>query len=243
MKILLAEDDLRLGKMLKTILSKNGINVKWVTNGESAYDECYADGYDVLVLDWMMPGMSGLRVCEELRKSSTVPILFLTAKSQESDKLLGLTAGGDDYLAKPFSFAELSARVKALLRRYCVYQGKDQAEPHHPRPDAQMLELHGVRIALDCNRVWVDEQEADLTETEYKILKLLMQSPQRIFPVQVIYEDVWQEPYFYTSNGTVMVHIRNLRMKIEKDPQNPARLQTMWGKGYRFVAGEEKDHA
>ena len=99
----------------------------------------------------------------------------------------------------------------------------------------------GVRIALDCNRVWVDEQEADLTETEYKILKLLMQSPQRIFPVQVIYEDVWQEPYFYTSNGTVMVHIRNLRMKIEKDPQNPARLQTMWGKGYRFVPGEEKD--
>lgn len=125
----------------------------------------------------MMPGMSGLRVCEEIRKTSTVPILFLTAKSQESDKLLGLTAGGDDYLAKPFSFAELSARVKALLRRYCVYQGKNQAEPHHPRPDAQMLELHGVRIALDCNRVWVDEQEADLTETEYKILKLLMQSP------------------------------------------------------------------
>ena len=168
--------------------------------------------------------MSGLRVCEEIRKTSTVPILFLTAKSQESDKLLGLTAGGDDYLAKPFSFAELSARVKALLRRYCVYQGKDQAEPHHPRPDAQMLELHGVRIALDCNRVWVDEQEADLTETEYKILKLLMQSPQLIFPVQGIYETVWGEPYFYVSNGTVMVHIRNLRMKVEHNPQNPQRI-------------------
>ena len=125
---------------------------------------------DLVILDIMMPGMSGLRVCEEIRKTSTVPILFLTAKSQESDKLLGLTAGGDDYLAKPFSFAELSARVKALLRRYCVYLGKDQAEPHHPRPDAQMLELHGVRIAMDCNRVWVDEQETDLTETEYKIL-------------------------------------------------------------------------
>ena len=84
-----------------------------------------------------------------------------------------------------------------------------------------------MKLALDCNRVWVDGEEIDLTETEYKILRLLMQSPQRIFPVQVIYEDVWQEPYFYTSNGTVMVHIRNLRMKIEKDPQNPARLQTM----------------
>ena len=97
-----------------------------------------------------------------------------------------------------------------------------------------MLELHGVRIALDCNRVWVDEQEADLTETEYKILKLLMQSPQRIFPVQVIYETVWGEPYFYVSNGTVMVHIRKLRVKLEDDPQNPKLIQTVWGKGYRF---------
>lgn len=94
----------------------------------------------------------------------------------------------------------------------------------------------GVRIALDCNRVWVDEQEADLTETEYKILKLLMQSPHRIFPVQVIYETVWGEPYFYVSNGTVMVHIRNLRMKVEHNPQNPQRICTVWGKGYRFAA-------
>lgn len=97
----------------------------------------------------------------------------------------------------------------------------------------------GVRIALDCNRVWVDEQEADLTETEYKILKLLMQSPQRIFPVQVIYETVWGEPYFYVSNGTVMVHIRNLRMKVEQNPQNPQRICTVWGKGYRFAVQED----
>ena len=129
--------------------------------------------------------------------------------------------------------------MKALLRRYCIYQGKAPAEPHHPKPDDQMLELHGVRIALDCNRVWVDEQEADLTETEYKILKLLMQSPQRIFPVQVIYETVWGEPYFYVSNGTVMVHIRNLRMKVEHNPQKPARICTVWGKGYRFAAQED----
>ena len=240
--ILIAEDDPDIRDGVRILLSGEGYHIIEAENGTRAL-EVFRPEVDLVILDIMMPGMSGLRVCEELRKLSTVPILFLTAKSQESDKLLGLTAGGDDYLPKPFSFAELSARVKALLRRYCVYQGKNQAEPHHPRPDAQMLELHGVRIALDCNRVWVDEQEADLTETEYKILKLLMQSPQRIFPVQVIYEDVWQEPYFYTSNGTVMVHIRNLRMKIEKDPQNPARLQTMWGKGYRFVPGEEKEHA
>ena len=97
----------------------------------------------------------------------------------------------------------------------------------------------GVKLALDCNRVWVDEQEADLTETEDKILKLLMQTPQRIFRVQVIYETVWGEPYFYVSNGTVMVHIRNLRMKVEHNPQNPQRICTVWGKGYRFAAQED----
>ena len=182
-----------------------------------------------------MPGMSGLRVCEELRKVSTVPILFLTAKSQESDKLLGLTAGGDDYLPKPFSFAELSARVKALLRRYCVYQGKGQVAA---QPENLKLISNGVQLALDCNRVWVEEREVDLTETEYKILRMLMQNPERIFSVERIYETVWGEPYYYTSNGTVMVHIRNLRTKIEADPQNPKRVCTVWGKGYRFVSEE-----
>lgn len=237
--ILIAEDDPDILDGVRILLSGEGYHIIEAENGTRAL-EVFRPEVDLVILDIMMPGMSGLRVCEELRKLSTVPILFLTAKSQESDKLLGLTAGGDDYLPKPFSFAELSARVKALLRRYCVYQGKGQAPA---RAKNLTLCSHGVKLALDCNRVWVDGEEIDLTETEYKILRLLMQSPQRIFPVQVIYEDVWQEPYFYTSNGTVMVHIRNLRMKIEKDPQNPARLQTMWGKGYRFVAGEEKDHA
>lgn len=109
----------------------------------------------------------------------------------------------------------------------------------HHKPHNTTLELHGVRLALDCNRVWVDEREVDLTETEYKILRLLMQNPQRIFSIQVIYETVWNELYYYVSNGTVMVHIRNLRMKVEDDPQKPTRICTVWGKGYRFVSGEE----
>ena len=236
--ILIAEDDPDIRDGVRILLAGEGYHILEAENGTRAL-EIFNPEVDLVILDIMMPGMSGLRVCEELRKGSTVPILFLTAKSQESDKLLGLTAGGDDYLAKPFSFAELSARVKALLRRYCVYQGKDQAEPHNLRPDAQMLELHGVRIALDCNRVWVEEREVDLTETEYKILRMLMQNPERIFSVEMIYETVWGEPYYYTSNGTVMVHIRNLRTKIEADPQNPKRVCTVWGKGYRFVNEEQ----
>ena len=234
--ILIAEDDPDIRDGVRILLSGEGYHIIEAENGTRAL-EVFRPEVDLVILDIMMPGMSGLRVCEELRKLSTVPILFLTAKSQESDKLLGLTAGGDDYLPKPFSFAELSARVKALLRRYCVYQGKGQAPA---RAENLTLCSHGVKLALDCNRVWVDGEEIDLTETEYKILRLLMQSPQRIFPVQVIYEDVWQEPYFYTSNGTVMVHIRNLRMKIEKDPQNPARLQTMWGKGTALCPGRRR---
>ena len=214
--ILIAEDDPDIRDGVRILLAGEGYHILEAENGTRAL-EIFNPEVDLVILDILMPGMSGLRVCEELRKVSTVPILFLTAKSQESDKLLGLTAGGDDYLPKPFSFAELSARVKALLRRYCVYQGKGQV----------------------AARGWVEEREVDLTETEYKILRMLMQNPERIFSVEMIYETVWGEPYYYTSNGTVMVHIRNLRTKIEADPQNPKRVCTVWGKGYRFVSEEQ----
>lgn len=229
--ILIVEDDPDIRDGVRILLAGEGYSILEAENGPAAL-QIFSDTVDLVILDIMMPGMSGLRVCEELRRKSTVPILFLTAKSQESDKLLGLTAGGDDYLAKPFSFAELLARVKALLRRYCVYQGKQQAGT---QPESRMLCSHGVRLALDYNRVWIDGREADLTETEYKILKLLMQNPQRIFSVQTLYESVWNEPYYYVSNGTVMVHIRNLRIKIEANPQQPTRVCTVWGKGYRFM--------
>lgn len=230
--ILIVEDDPDIRDGVRILLSGEGYRILEADNGLQAL-ESFTPEVDLVILDVMMPGMNGLRVCEELRKRSTVPILFLTAKSQESDKLLGLTAGGDDYLPKPFSFAELSARVRALLRRYCVYQGKDRS----PVQPGRMLCAQGVRLSLECNQVWVDQREVDLTETEYGILRLLMSSPERIFPIQVIYESVWGEPYYYVSNGTVMVHIRNLRTKIEQDPQAPRRVQTVWGKGYRFGCG------
>ena len=234
--ILIAEDDADIRDGVRILLAGEGYRIIEAENGAKAL-QAFSPEVDLVILDVMMPGMSGLRVCEELRKSSTVPILFLTARSQESDKLLGLTAGGDDYLAKPFSFAELSARVRALLRRYTVYRGKGQAGA---LPENRMLCAHGVTLSLECNRVWADGREVNLTDTEYRILRLLMQHPERIFSIQALYEAVWDEPYFYTSNGTVMVHIRNLRLKIEADPQNPRRVRTAWGKGYRFAGGEEE---
>ncbi len=228
--ILVVDDDTEIREGIRILLSGEDYSIIEAESGQRAL-ELLADTIDLVILDIMMPGISGLRVCEEIRKNSTVPILFLTAKAQESDKLIGLTAGGDDYLSKPFSYSELSARVKALLRRYCVYRGKAQGGA---LDRDNMLSSNGVKLSLDYNQVWVQGEEVELTEIEYKILRLLMQNPQRIFSTQNIYESVWNEPYFYISNGTVMVHIRKLRVKIEEDAQNPKRLKTVWGKGYRF---------
>ena len=235
--IMIVEDEAEIREGIRILLSGENYSILEARNGSEAL-EMMNDQIDLVILDIMMPGISGLRVCEEIRKTSTIPILFLTAKAQESDKLIGLTAGGDDDLVKPFSFAELSARVKALLRRYCVYQGKGQLGTTY---ENNTLTCCGVTLALDHNQVWVGEEEKDLTEIEYQILRLLMGKPQQVFSAQRIYESIWQEPYFPISNGTVMVHIRKLRLKLETDPQNPLYIKTVWGKGYRF--GWEGEYA
>ena len=178
-----------------------------------------------------MPGMSGIRTCEEIRKISIVPILFLTAKAQESDKLLGLMAGGDDYLPKPFSYAELLGRVKALIRRYTVYMGSSVIPEERQE---EYIEQSGIRISKFFNEVFVDGEEKELSNIEYQMLLLLMRHKGKTFSAQNLYESIWNEPYFYSCNSTVMVHIRKLRMKIEKDPKNPRYIRTLWGKGYRF---------
>ena len=230
--ILVVDDDAEIREGIRILLSGENYTILEAENGQQALEEL-TEIVDLVILDIMMPGLSGLRVCEEIRKRSTVPILFLTAKAQESDKLIGLLVGGDDYLSKPFSYSELSGRVKALIRRYRVYRGKAQGGT---LDRDNMLSANGVELCLDYNSVWVRGKEIDLTEIEYRILRLLMEHPQRIFSTQSIYESVWNEPYFYISNGTVMVHIRKLRVKIEEDPQNPRYLKTIWGKGYRFEA-------
>lgn len=235
--ILIVDDDPEIREGIRILLSGEDYAIMEAENGHQALERL-TDTVDLVILDVMMPGISGLRTCEEIRKQSTVPVLFLTAKAQESDKLIGLTAGGDDYLVKPFSYSELIARVKALLRRYYIYRGKAQSGE---LSQDNILSSNGVKISLDFNQVWVRGEEVELTEIEYKILRLLMQNPKRTFSIQSIYETVWNEPYFYISNGTVMVHIRKLRLKIEEDPQNPQLLKTVWGKGYRFEVKADEE--
>lgn len=227
-RILMIEDDEDIREGVRILLEGEGYEVLEAKNGREGL-QLLAEGPDLVILDIMMPGMSGLKTCEEIRKISYVPVLFLTAKAQESDKLIGLMAGGDDYLPKPFSYSELLGRVKALIRRWKTYRGK---EPD--RKKDTYLEQAGIRLNEMFNEVFVRGGSTELSEIEYQILKLMMQHPGKIFSAQNLYESVWDEPYFYNCNGTVMVHIRKLRVKIEEDPKNPQRIQTVWGKGYRF---------
>lgn len=230
MNILVVEDDSDIREGIRLILESDGYRVTEAASGSEGLSKVN-DDTDLVILDVMMPGMSGLKTCEEIRKTSNVPVLFLTAKSNDSDKLIGLMAGGDDYMTKPFSYSELLGRVKALLRRYRVYKGKEN-RPEESKES--VIERSGVSVNCDFNEVYVDGKEVNLSEIEYKILLLLMSHPGRIFSARNIYESVWHEQYFYSSNGTVMVHIRKLRVKVEKDPQDPKHINTVWGKGYRF---------
>lgn len=234
-QVLIVEDDADIREGVRILLESENYHVSEAENGRKGL-ELLNDETDLVILDVMMPGMSGLRTCEEIRKVSNVPVLFLTAKAQESDKLIGLMAGGDDYLPKPFSYAELLGRVKALMRRYKVYMGKNLGNEKDEEP---YLEMKGIRIHETFNEVFVNDVEKDMSDLEYHILLLLMQHPGKIFSAQNLYESVWQEPYFYSCNSTIMVHIRKLRVKIEEDPKNPKYIKTIWGKGYKFGADNE----
>ena len=230
-KILVIEDDADIREGVRILLESEGFLVDEAENGETGLRKLYED-ISLVILDIMMPGMSAIRVCEEIRKKSFVPILFLTAKAQESDKLLGLMAGGDDYLPKPFSYAELLGRVKAQVRRYTVYSNLPDEPQGQER--AEYIESGGIRIHTVFNEVTVNGKTVELTDIEYHILLLMMQNKGKIFSAQNLYESIWNEPYFYNCNGTVMVHIRKLRVKIEANSQEPVYIKTVWGKGYRF---------
>ena len=234
-KILIIEDDADIRDGIRILLESEDYETLSAGTGEEGL-ALVDDAVDLIVLDVMLPGMSGFEVCKKLREKSFAPVLFLTAKSQEEDKLAGLRAGGDDYLTKPFSYSELIGRIDAHVRRYRTYQGKERGEKDSAGDDSQVLSLGGITIDNEFNEVYKGDAPLYLSDIEYRILKLLMENAGRIFSTERIYENVWNEPYFYNNNNTVMVHIRNLRLKIEDDPNNPRRIVTVWGKGYKYDA-------
>lgn len=226
-RILFADDDSEIREALRLLLTCEGYETVEASNGKEVLEKM-DHTIDLVILDVMMPEMNGYTVCAELRKRYTVPILFLTAKSLDSDKTMGFSAGGDDYLVKPFSYNELINRVKAILRRYYVY-GAKLSEP------SPIIYCCG-NIEIDTSRCQVkkDGKEIIFTDIEYRILVLLASHKQRIYSAQMIYELIWNEPFTYSSNNTVTVHIRNIRRKLGDDPQNCQTIRTVWGKGYRI---------
>lgn len=230
--VLIIEDDKDIREGVRILLESEGYLVTEAENGEEGLKRL-SDHTDLVILDVMMPGISGFRTCQEIRKKSFVPVIFLTAKTDETDKLAGLMMGGDDYISKPFSYAELLGRVKALLRRYRVYSREGGQEKE------KWIEQAGIRVNEEFNEVSIRGESKDLSNIEYSILLLMMRHPGKIFSAANLYESVWNEPYYYTCSNTVMVHIRKLRAKIEEDPQNPRYIQAVWGKGYKFETGNK----
>ncbi len=226
--ILIVDDNPEIREIIQILLTGEGYQVTKAPDGIKALKELENCTFDLIILDIMLPSMNGYEVCQKIRQQSNAPILFLSARTTDGDKLLGFSSGGDDYLAKPFSYSELIGRTKALIRRYHVYQGKEREKK------TDSMSFGNLFIDTAQRQVLLNGRNIELTTTEYEMLKLLATNRRQIFSAQHLYESLWKEPYYYGANNTVMVHVRNLRQKIEKDPKNPLFIRTAWGKGYYF---------
>ncbi|WP_018749897.1 response regulator transcription factor [Paenibacillus sanguinis] len=223
--VLVVDDDKEIRDGIEIYLKNEGLTVLQATNGVEALELLSVQQVHLVIMDIMMPKLDGIAVTSKIREEKNIPILMLSAKSEDSDKILGLHVGADDYVTKPFHPMELVARVKSQLRRY-VNLGAYEAT-------SSLIDLKGLLLDTVSKEVKVFEQPVKLTPTEYKIVELLMTNAGRVFSIHEIYERVWKEPCFNAEN-TVAVHIRRIREKIEIDPKNPKYLKVVWGIGYKM---------
>lgn len=226
-KILIVEDDRDIHELLAVYLRKEGYEVTSAFDGEEALAQIAQTSFQLLILDLMIPKIDGYEVLRRMRGSHSIPVLILSAKGEEIDKMIGLGLGADDYVAKPFGFGELTARVKAMLRRYLYFN-------HSPKDQESSILAHGeLKIHLNTHDVSVRTNRVSLTAKEFEILTLLLSNPSRVFTKSQIFQAVWKDNYMSDEN-TVMVHIHRLRTKIESDPSQPEYIQTVWGIGYKL---------
>ena len=223
--VLLVEDDETVSEVVERYLEREGFRVEVVSDGAVAIER-FDEDVDLIVLDIMLPSIDGLEVCRRLRNTSTVPIIMLTALGDESDRIIGLELGADDYLAKPFSPRELTARVKSVLRRANGALAPQVAQGE--------LKAGAISLNLDAHEVAVGGDPVLLTSREFELLAFLMMHPRRVFTREELLERVWG--YSYGDKSTVTVHVRRLREKIEADSGQPRHIATVWGLGYRFDA-------
>ncbi|CAA9245581.1 MAG: Phosphate regulon transcriptional regulatory protein PhoB (SphR) [uncultured Acidimicrobiales bacterium] len=225
-RVLVVDDDQTVSEVVRRYLEREGYEVETVADGTTALRVALAHPPDLMVLDLMLPGLDGIEVCRRLRQSHQVPVIMLTAKGDVDDRVTGLEVGADDYVTKPFSPRELTARVGAVLRRVATVATDDQ------RPS--VLQAGNIRLDTASRRCWVDGNPVQVTTKELDLLAFLLRSPGRAWRREELLEHVWGWTYGDTS--TVTVHIRRLREKVEQDPTSPRHLQTVWGVGYRFEA-------
>ena len=224
-RILICDDERDIVEALKIYLAPEGYQLFTAYDGQQALEIVRNSEIDLILMDIMMPKMDGIRATSELRKLTNVPIIFLTAKSEDSDKILGLHIGADDYITKPFNPVEVKARVRSHLRRYTQLGSKPAS--------TSVLQIGGIVLDDDRKTVTVDGESAELTPVEYGILKLLMSNPGKVFSSDEIYSEVWKEIPL-TADGVVSVHIRHLREKIEINPSEPRYVKVVWGHGYKM---------
>ncbi|OCX55528.1 DNA-binding response regulator [Lysinibacillus sp. AR18-8] len=224
--ILLVEDDEAIREMVDNYLTMEGFQVTTATNGEEALQNCLQNIFDLVILDIMIPKLNGLEVLKIIREQAALPIIIMSAKDSDVDKALGLGLGADDYIAKPFSMLEFSARVKAVIRRATKYSS--QAEQKQ-----EVLEIDNLKIDIVNFSITKSGQEIKLTSKEFSILKLFVTNRHKVFTKEQIYQMIWKDAY-YGDENIINVHIRRLREKIEDDPSHPHYIKTLWGIGYKF---------
>lgn len=223
-KVLVVDDEKLIVKGIRFSLEQDGMEVDYAYDGESALEAAHAQKYDVILLDVMLPKMSGFDVCQQIREFSDVPIIMLTAKGDDMDKILGLEYGADDYITKPFNILEVKARIKAIIRRSSK-QSRDVRDN---------MEIYGsMKVDANSRRVYLKDREISLTTREYELLHLLIRNPRQIYSREQLLHEVWGASYPGDAR-TVDVHIRRLREKIEENPSDPVFIHTKWGVGYYF---------
>jgi len=228
-RILIIEDEAALASLLSDYLRADGFEAEARADGPSGLEAALSRSFDLVLLDLMLPGLDGFEVCRRLRAANDVPVLILSARREDGDKIRGLGLGADDYVVKPFSPAELVARVKSHLARYERLTGRARAD--------RWISDGGLEVNVEARRVRKNEVEVGLTAKEFDLLLLFIRNPDRAFSREEIYSRIWGDD-LYVDPSNIAVHIRRLREKIEDDPSRPRRVETVWGVGYRWRPGD-----
>lgn len=230
-KILIIEDDRAISEMVQNFLAKEGFNVESAFDGEEGISKFFKEDFNMVILDLMMPKLDGMETLKIIREKSLVPVLIMSAKDSDIDKALGLGFGADDYIVKPFSVIELSARVKACIRRATKYVRDTKKQ------EDAAIKIHNLTVDIHNFSVIKNGEHLQLTAKEFDILKLFIKNPGRVFTKAEIYSFVWQDEY-YGDENIINVHMRRLREKIEENPSHPNIIKTLWGIGYKLEATE-----